>query len=302
MGDKVLAVSIVYLTCHFAFNVILSAFAGATEGVIFKHRIGQISANHTIQVTPSGPTFMIWNFIYLWLLAAYLYLTANIFRSTGEASGKRYCSPPIFGRWVTWVLILNAFFYTAWLFIWDNQWMTAAASFLTLIAISNWVALIIFSVSLWNNVVILKTEAPIDLILHRVLIQNGFGMYTTWTTIASLINIAVALVYDGKLEDPVPSLIALAFLSVLIALWVPLEFFFWDNYFRYLLTPLFVVLWALSGIHVEQTRNVELISESVRDYTLILMIITGILIIGKIILTIYRHVKRPLYIGLSTVA
>lgn len=32
MGDKLLAVAIVYLTCHFIVNCVLSGFAGATEG------------------------------------------------------------------------------------------------------------------------------------------------------------------------------------------------------------------------------------------------------------------------------
>lgn len=92
--------------------------------------------------------------------------------------------------------------------------------------------------SLWKNVTILKTEAPKDLILHRLLVQNGLAVYTTWTTIASLVNMAVAIVYDGNIEDPAPSLIALSALAILLALWVPLELIFWDNYFRYMMTPL----------------------------------------------------------------
>ncbi len=96
-----------------------------------------------------------------------------------------------------------------------------------------------FQHSLWNNVVTLKTENPRDLLAYRILLLNGLGIYTTWTTLASLINIAVALLYDGEVGEPAPSLIALSFLAILLALWVPLELIFWDNYFRYMMTPLF---------------------------------------------------------------
>lgn len=168
-------------------------------------------------------------------------VTVQLFRTSGglDTSLKRYCNPSIFSRVVCWLLIVNSFFYTAWLFIWDNQLMTPSAIFLVLIALSNWAALVIFSKNLWGNVVTLKTESPNDLLAYRVLFLNGLGIYTTWTTLASLINIAVALVYDGGLPEPTPSLIALAFLTMLMTVWTPLELMFWDNYFRYMITPLF---------------------------------------------------------------
>lgn len=300
MADKLLAVSIVFLTCHFIVNVVLSGIAGATEGIIFKHKIGQISENHTTQITPSGPTFMIWNIIYLWLLAGYLFVCSLLFRSSGpDVSAKRYCNPTIFSRTVCFALILNAVLMTSWLFIWDNQLMTSAAVVLSCIALTNWIALATLARNLWNNVVTLKTENPRDLLAYRILLLNGLGVYATWTTLASLISVAVALLYDGEVGEPAPSLIALSFLTIFLALWVPLELIFWDNYFRYMITPLFTVLWGLSGIYVKQGQHLDIIDEIVRHFTTCLIIGTCCLIVIRAVVVVYRHFKRPLYIGLT---
>lgn len=113
-----------------------------------------------------------------------------------------------------------------------------------------------FQHSLWNNVVTLKTENPRDLLAYRILLLNGLGIYTTWTTLASLISIAVALLYDGEVGEPVPSLVTLSFLTILLALWVPLELIFWDNYFRYMITPLFGKMTYIKNIIVTCFANI----------------------------------------------
>lgn len=104
----------------------------------------------------------------------------------------------------------------------------------------------------------LKAEAPTDLILYQILVQNGLGLYTTWTTIASLINLAIAYVHDGGVEDPAPSLIALLFLTFILLIWTLLELMFWDKYFRYIMTPLFGMNLFIF-YEVLQTRNLKLI-------------------------------------------
>lgn len=167
-------------------------------------------------------------------------MSVQLFRSTGgDKSAKRFCNPVIFSRTVTFTLIANACFYTGWLFLWDNLLMAPAAGVLICIAITNWIALVIFSRNLWRNVVTLKTENPTDLWAYRILLHNGLAVYTTWTTIACLLNSAIALVYDADVPEPAPSLIALAALTVMLIIWTPLELIFWDNYFRYMITPLF---------------------------------------------------------------
>ena len=67
--------------------------------------------------------------------------------------------------------------------------------------------------------------------------MNGQGVYTTWTVIASLINLSVCLKYVAKLEMETVSTIALSTLLAHIIVFFILENTILDNYIRFLMTP-----------------------------------------------------------------
>lgn len=60
-----------------------------------------------------------------------------------------------------------------------------------------------------------------------------------------------------------------------------------------------VVLWALSGIYRKQAQYADLITGSVSNFTISLIIATCVLIVLRTLVIIYRHFRRPLYIGLA---
>ena len=72
--------------------------------------------------------------------------------------------------------------------------------------------------------------------------MNGQGLYTTWTVIASLINLSTVLKYvagmDGEMEETVSG-IALGTLLAIVLIYFVLENTVLDNYVRLLLTPYF---------------------------------------------------------------
>ena len=72
--------------------------------------------------------------------------------------------------------------------------------------------------------------------------MNGQGLYTTWTVIASLINLSTCLKYvagmDGEMEETVSG-IALGTLLTIVLVYFVLENTVLDNYVRLLLTPYF---------------------------------------------------------------
>jgi hypothetical protein len=95
-----------------------------------------------------------------------------------------------------------------------------------------------------------------------VVVLNGLALYTTWTVIASLINLTVVLVFPSGLDQTACCLAALTLLVVLKVTWFCLENFVWDRYarlslltlyvlytlLRYILTPYLVGIWASIGI------------------------------------------------------
>ena len=64
------------------------------------------------------------------------------------------------------------------------------------------------------------------------LILNGQGVYTTWTVIASLLNLAATLVYTFQVEQRQAALVALSLLVVFHCSWFAVENFVVDSYAR----------------------------------------------------------------------
>lgn len=50
-------------------------------------------------------------------------------------------------------------------------------------------------------------------------VQNGVMVYTTWTTIATLINLTIVLTYDVKMSPTDAATISYSILAVLLLVW-----------------------------------------------------------------------------------
>lgn len=56
--------------------------------------------------------------------------------------------------------------------------------------------------------------------MHVLLqVQNGIATYMTWTTLATLINLAIVMDYDGQLSKADAGTVCLSFLLVIMILW-----------------------------------------------------------------------------------
>ena len=73
---------------------------------------------------------------------------------------------------------------------------------------------------------------PCDLTVLRRFVLNGVAIYTTWTTIASLINLATALTYSGGVDQRQACLASLSLLVIIHCTWFILENFVFDKYVR----------------------------------------------------------------------
>jgi len=176
-----------------------------------------------------------------------------------------------------------------------NANLTILASItLFLIAITNILVMAFMAKNIGDNVEDFKRGAPLFWwgIAYRVIL-NGLGIYTTWTVIASLINMTTALVYAGEVDQREACLAALSLLVIFHCTWFVIENFVVDFYARYILTPYLVVIWASNGIRIKKMDD-PLVPQDIKNYVLAILIIAILTFVARLALVIYRVIKKPI--------
>lgn len=275
-----------------AFLTILVFNAMAGPGISpFVTTTGNVSAIFDTLITPAGWTFSIWGIIYAWLTLMLGYVLSGLCRR--NANGLVYCSPSVlpYGFFVSW--ILNMGLNVAWLFLWDRRLMIAALPVLFLVACTNYAILFFSCYGLNVYGAWLNKYHKVDLLLFRALIQNGVAIYTTWTTIATLINLTIVMTYEANMSGSDAATVSLCLLTVEVLVWFVLENFVFEKHFRYIFTIYPVVIWALSG---NISKNYNALAPSRTDiFTAVLLALACVLFIVRTGLVIWRHIKMPMY-------
>ena len=112
---------------------------------------------------------------------------------------------------VTATLSLNFILNLAWIFIWDraynNEVLTIVSNIvLILVATTNVLVIVFMTKNLGKHHHEFQRGGPLFWwgALFRFILK-GLAIYTTWTVIASLVNLATALVYAGGVGDSLDS-------------------------------------------------------------------------------------------------
>ena len=178
-----------------------------------------------------------------------------------------------------------------WLYVWGNFFLTGAC-----------VVLFLFNVFFYPTLAMLvgyfykiRSEAhKADTVLTWILPVNGLFLYATWTTIASLINLAAALEYTSTNVSATNSgTVSLSLLLVTVIVYFILENTVLYRFLQYVFSVYPVVIWALSAVlsaHWGQEGE-----ERNNKFTLGLLIITIMLFLIRIVIVIIFSVIRPLY-------
>lgn len=58
-----------------------------------------------------------------------------------------------------------------------------------------------------------------DLLIAVVQVQNGIMIYTTWTTIATLINLTIVLIYNVEMDPATAATISYCILAAVLLVW-----------------------------------------------------------------------------------
>ena len=257
---------------------------------VFQNTTGEVSDYYSTDITPAGWTFSIWGVIYAWQILWLAYSLSTLCRQTNY--GYVYRNPNHQPAIFYLIYVINMAANVCWLLLWDRFMAQYSLIAIVLMALTLVVMLVISYVRLYYATpIFLREDCRVDVWMTRILTQNGLAIYATWVIIAALINLDVVLVYYADVNQSVGGTICLALLFLLICSWFFLDNFVCDRFVRYMLTPYFVVVFALSG-SVDQNYDPD---SSTSVLSVCLLAISACLLMIKLVLMIYRALKSPLF-------
>ncbi|MGB9841899.1 MAG: TspO/MBR family protein [Candidatus Bathyarchaeales archaeon] len=210
----------------FLATLIVNGLAGSTT-VIGGKVTAQISDANPTLITPAGYVFSIWGIIYI-LLGVFV-----IFQALPSEKGKDY------QKRIGWLFILSSLLNIAWLFLWQFEQLIPSVALMFL--------LLATLITIYLRLDVGKSAASLR---ERLAVYLPFSVYLGWITIASIANVAVALVsvnWDGFGINPE----TWATLIIIIALVITLLVIATRKDIAYGL----VIIWALVGIAAKQSEN-----------------------------------------------
>lgn len=237
---------------------------------------GEVSGKYYIEITPAGWAFSIWGLIYAWQSAWIIYSLTLLFRK----NAPEVISP-----------VLHVFYSLAsvanicWIVIWSHEWIQACAFLLFATAFFLYATL---ARSYMTLNLATKGVPKGDSIATQILVNNGIALYATWCTIASLLNLAMAITYFHGVDQDVASTISLVILALEVIVWFTLENTILDKYVRNTLSIYPVVIWALSAsisTNWDPSKRNSVIS-------VVLLAVSCTLLVVRIVIVVWRGKKQ----------
>jgi translocator protein len=232
-------------------TVIINSLAGGTT-LIGGKLTATISDSNPTLITPAGYVFSIWGIIYI-LLGAFVIYQALPSRKTRGFTEK-----------IGWLFVLSNIINIAWIFFWQFEYLTVSVVLIFL--------LLATLIAIYVRLGVGKAKVSLA---DRLAVHLPFSVYLGWITVASIANVATALVslnWDGAGI----SAETWAILVVAVALVITSLMLITKKDMAYSL----VIIWALIGIGTKQSGN-----QTVVLLTQISAVIVAIMLIATIIIT-----------------
>jgi hypothetical protein len=150
--------------------LVVNSMAGSTK-LLGGVNTADVSAAFTTLITPAGFTFAIWGIIYALLGAFIIFQLLPSHRSDA------------FNRKVGYFFILSCVFNVAWLFLWQYEYITASVVLIF--------ALLLSLLVIYMELNIGRSAASRN---EKLAVHLPFSVYLGWITIASIADVASALV------------------------------------------------------------------------------------------------------------
>lgn len=285
MKDRSLPRVVLVASCLLLFIAVLvvNALAGAGRGP-FHSSTGNVSGRYETGITPAGWTCSIWGVIYTWLSLMVLYITTYAFRGSWAQ-----CLMP-YTFYLCWLanMVLNIL----WLLLWDRELMLAALVVVVLMTLCSLTALFFCCSATDHYGLWLQTFHRKDLYALRALVQNGLALYSTWTSIASLINFSLVLHLWGVARSTAATA-SLCILFAEVVAWFLLETWVLDRWVRNVLTVYPVVVVALLGNVFRHFDPEDPSPNAV--FMVVLLVVACVLLVSRLSSVLWRNRWRPLH-------
>lgn len=278
----------VFLVATMIYTVIFNAFAGSGKPP-FNNPTGNVSDQLFTCITPAGFTFSIWAIIYICLILIVIYAIALLFLKTEQVEAWKL-GGAISTSFIL-VLAINLNLNVGWLFAWDAINVTGSAIILLLVALTNGIAISLALYNFSKDAARLYTQSKFHF-WCGILVINGMGIYDTWTTLASFLNLTIFFKYKVELDSNAVCLGMLIFILVAFIGWFILENTVLKVFANPLITHYMVLVWAMVGIYEEQQ---DLVSEEVTALIIALMAAGSFMLVVRIVLIIYRNNNNAIY-------
>lgn len=210
----------------FVLTVLVNGLAGSTT-IIGGKTTAQVSDANPTLITPAGYVFAIWGIIYI-LLGVFV-----VFQALPSQRVRDY------QKSIGWFFVLSSLFNIVWIYLWQSASLGFSVILMFLL-VASLVAIYMY-LNIGRSAVTLREKLAVHL---------PFSVYLGWITIASIENVAVALVSAGWDGFGI-SQETWAILILIIAMLITLLVIATRKDIAYGL----VVIWALVGIAVKQSGN-----------------------------------------------
>ena len=236
----------------FAVTVIVNGLASSLA--LNGRTTAEVSDQYFTLVTPAGYVFSIWGVIYVLLLAFV------VFQALPSQREKPFL------RQINVLFILSSVFNVVWLFLWHYDQIVLSVALMF--------ALLATLIAVYLRLGIGKTMVTLK---ERVFVHLPFSVYLGWITVASIANVASALVavgWDGfGLASDVWAVLVIA-----VALLITLGVIATRKDAAYSL----VLVWALVGIAVNQSAYQNVVLASLIGAVTIAVALVAVLAVSKL--------------------
>lgn len=236
----------------FAYIATLAVNGLASTTLLNGRTTAQVSNLYENPFTPSGYVFAIWGIIYILLGVFVVYQTLP----------RQHSAP--FQKQISFLFILSSVLNISWLFLWQYDYIEESV-------------ILMFALLACLTIIYLRLEIgkSTSSIKEKLLVRLPFQVYLGWITVASLANVAAALVsvrwggFGLSAESGALAAMSLGMIVTLIVIGARRDF-------AYSL----VVIWAFAGIAAKPTAS-ALIVIVAEEIIVVILVALGLSLLAR---------------------
>jgi translocator protein len=237
----------------FALTIVINGLAGSTT-LLGGKNTAMVSDTYFTLVTPAGYVFSIWGVIYI-LLGVFV-----VYQALDGNQGKE------FQKKIGWLFVISSLANIAWIFLWQYEYLPLSVVLIFVLFAS--------LVAIYQRLGIGKKSLVET--RERIAVHLPFSVYLGWITVATIADVAAALVsvrWNGFGVGPE----TWASSAILVALLITTLVIITKRDIAYSL----VIIWALVGIAESHAGNSTIVMLTLTSAIIIAIIIAGTILVSN---------------------